>query len=399
MSSSKRRSASNQTGSEAIDQQTVNSSEFLWENILQYLSLEDKLKLEGVPKQFQRTVFKSQNHLIISSFDKFPDTSDNSFLYIEDKTNRKITLKSLEVLLKKCPNITSIQVKENKNFNYNPVFRLIVKYCDNLREFDFGNNKANIGNITQFLRKFGPKIKFIYRFENPNNYNLFPNIERLKLEFFVLSFNCRLKFNKLTKLELYLKEGTEGVVKTFVDTFPTLKSLSIDFVTYNQTSITKTFSDISNLKHLTQFKCKVFYENNQLFCDSLKLIANDCQNLMSLDCALHTGHSDLIQLFSSIKSFPALKILGLRLYGKKYINFSFETLKEFSDITHLTLDIGFITFNVSTLNQIHNYLPNLQYLVIDNWFNLNREEVTQMADILRPLSRLRTIKLSLEFTQ
>ena len=56
------------SGSEALDRQTVNKKSFsdricddLCEEILQYLSLEDKLKLEGVSKQFQRTVLKKHN--------------------------------------------------------------------------------------------------------------------------------------------------------------------------------------------------------------------------------------------------------------------------------------------------------------------------------------------------
>ena len=39
----------------------------LCEEILQYLSLEDKLKLEGVSKQFQRTVLKKHNELTIET--------------------------------------------------------------------------------------------------------------------------------------------------------------------------------------------------------------------------------------------------------------------------------------------------------------------------------------------
>ena len=62
------------SGSEALDRQTVNKKSFsdricddLCEEILQYLSLEDKLKLEGVSKQFQRTVLKKHYELTIET--------------------------------------------------------------------------------------------------------------------------------------------------------------------------------------------------------------------------------------------------------------------------------------------------------------------------------------------
>ena len=80
----------------------------LCEEILQYLSLEDKLKLEGVSKQFQRTVLKKHYELTFemrSHIRNLKVKEQFRYLSIEDKV---IELKSLEVLLKKCPNITSV---------------------------------------------------------------------------------------------------------------------------------------------------------------------------------------------------------------------------------------------------------------------------------------------------
>ena len=79
----------------------------LCEEILQYLSLEDKLKLEGVSKQFQRTAFKRQYELNMERWEPFVhkcylkdnDLRIGSFrYYIENKS-----LYSFKTLLKKCP--------------------------------------------------------------------------------------------------------------------------------------------------------------------------------------------------------------------------------------------------------------------------------------------------------
>ena len=148
----------------------------LCEEILQYLSLEDKLKLEGVSKQFQTTVLKKHNELTIETSVK----EQNKYLCIE---KMPITLNLLEVLLKKCPNITSIELKTSEEeSDINQVFRLITKYCNNLREIDFEENILSDENIKEFQQKFGPKINFIHRLKDANNYNLFPNIERLKFD-------------------------------------------------------------------------------------------------------------------------------------------------------------------------------------------------------------------------
>ena len=139
------------SGIEALDRQTVNKKSFsdricddLCEEILQYLSLEDKLKLEGVSKQFQRTIFQKQYELTIETDNHIPNRKvKKKFkdLYIE---NTFIDLRSLGRLLKKCPNIRSIELKEaEEECYYNEVFKLITKYCNNLREINFGKNKIS----------------------------------------------------------------------------------------------------------------------------------------------------------------------------------------------------------------------------------------------------------------
>ena len=399
------------SGSEALDRQTVNKKSFsdricddLCEEILQYLSLEDKLKLEGVSKQFQRTVLKKHFELTIETYYWIPKRIvEKVYKYFIE--NIFIELKSLEVLLKKCPNITSIELKTPSfgECDYNEVFRLITKYCNNLREIDFDGNQITDENIEEFQQKFGPKINSFYRLKDANNYNLFPNIEKLKFEFLrdshLLEAIPRLKLNKLSKLELNLKNGEQYMIKTSVDTFPSLKYFLVDIRFKNQHQINELLEFISKLKHLIDFSFKSYDENNKLFCDSLKRMANKCQKLKSFECSLcMTENSDLIQMLSSIKAFPALKRLNLNLkeyFRKKVVkdSFSFEAFKGLSNITHLTLNFNFVKFKEMTFKDIDINLPNLQYLLIYIEFDSNREEVTEMADILSRLSKLKTLKL------
>src|SRR5437868_1725477 len=66
----------------------------LSEVILQYLSLEDKLRLECVSKQFQRTVFRRHYEFSVT---RVP--SEQYYYITKDK---------LELLFKKCHNISEI---------------------------------------------------------------------------------------------------------------------------------------------------------------------------------------------------------------------------------------------------------------------------------------------------
>ena len=374
----------------------------LCEEILQYLSLEDKLKLEGVSKQFQSTVLKKQFELSMKDYKSFGNRNDqaNKNIYIK---NKLIDLKSLEVLLKKCPNITSIKLSGvYRRYDYNPVFLLIIKYCNNLRQIDFLKIKINRKIFEEFQRKFGLKMKFIYHLKDANNYNLFPNIEKLILESLSLSQYYysnfqevipRLKLNKLKNLELTIDTGEEDMLKTCVDTFPTLTNFHLEVVSENVNAIYDSLEFISNLKHLIHFRFKGSVENNKLFCDSIKRMANKFQKLRSIEyCLFLEENSDIRQLISSVEAFPALKRLCFIFYENQDMC-SFEAFKGLSNITHLTLYCDFMTFKETTLKDIYIYLPNLQYLVIDNSFELNGEEVTQMANILSRLSKLKSLKL------
>ena len=76
-------------------------------------------------------------------------------------------------------------------------------------------------------------------------------------------------------------------------------------------------SNFKNLKHFNFHRLTRNPENNKLFCDSLKRMANKCQKLKSFESSFDiTENSDIIQLLSAIKAFPALKRLGFSLFGK-----------------------------------------------------------------------------------
>ena len=415
----------NSSGIEALDRQTVNKKlclisstqnsinrqsfsdricDDLCEEIPQYLSLEDKLKLEGVSKQFQRTVLKKHYELTIktcNSIRKRKVKNEYKYHFIE---NKFIEFISLEVLLKKCPNITSIELKRNwmDNCDFNPVFRLITKCCNNLREFKTCGNWINNKDIIKFQRKFGQKIKFFDRFHKPINFNLFPNIEKFVCDHHDYSgvklVLPQLKLKQLTKLNMHI--GEAEMVKTCVDTFPTLKHFDLQFRGQNSDSIYSSLDYISNLKNLIHFGFSNNYgNNNKLFCDSLKRMANKCQKLKSIECSFNIN-SDLKQLLSPFEAYPALKRLNLKLCGNFEI-FSFEAFKGLSNITHLTLN--FHSYSIEStraniLTDIDIHLPELQYFEMKNKIDATQEEFTQMADILSRLSRLQTLELMLKKT-
>ena len=89
----------------------------LTELILQYLTFEDKVRLECVSKQWRRLVFNKQ----------FGIELDFSFYETQKPFNRlKDDLRQLKTLLKKSPNIEKVILNSEVNRS---VLSLIGRYC------------------------------------------------------------------------------------------------------------------------------------------------------------------------------------------------------------------------------------------------------------------------------
>ena len=387
----------------------------LCEDILQYLSLEDKLRLECVSKQFQRTVFQRQYKLNLSisrEYHKLYLITEHSILRDPNYYNIEYqSLHSFKVLLKKCPNIKQLELNgpNHCDYNYdsikfNEVFRLIIESCNNLSEVIVKNDIIlNESIFEEFHQKFGPKIKYLRSLNELFDLSRFPNIEKIKISGFTLDYiSSELRLDKLKQLGLVINQGQEHMLHTVIDTFPTLTHLNLYFRSRDENAIYKSLKSISNLKHLIHFKIKnQMRKIDNRFYDLLKQMANNCQNLKSIDCRfdINDQNSDLRQFLTQLKASP-LKRLNLWLNLDQYnieVNemFSFELFKGFENITHLSL--GFNGLQLTTkdtiLKNIDINLPKLQYLDIKNSLYTSQEGVTQMADILSRLSRLQTLKL------
>ena len=173
----------------------------LSEVILQYLPLKDKLRLECLSKQFQRTVFQKQNVLVlVVDYGEYQPNYiyrfEQNVLRLKYSPEYQVVLgmdpqleviafescyhKPIESLLKKCPNIQSIdltQFHSNNNQISKLMIQMITKYCNHLIEFKGMSINTNECESQEFCRKFGQKLKYFGSAEHVFDLNLFPNIE------------------------------------------------------------------------------------------------------------------------------------------------------------------------------------------------------------------------------
>ena len=318
----------------------------LWEEILQYLPLKDKIRLESVSKQFQRTVFVKQYSLTLDHFElcrKFAGTIFERYLYFQ----------TFPLFLNKCPNIRRIDFHfHDCNEIRRKNLQLITKYCNNLTEFrgslfylnepefiefheKFGSKLKKLGNIDQFSRlqltsNCGFQAVYLahpltFHFEDIYRLNSI-QLEELSMtlidENIVFFREVLQKFNKIRHLGLYLKTNNEITVFKALNESPVLQNI-IDIYIMTLESPTYVFS-IYTLKHLAKNLPNL--KRIQFF-NEIKL-----ENI-----------SDIEQLMSSLKAFPHLKRLDFRLQFKPLIElediFSFKGFPE--QLTHLILSFRF----------------------------------------------------------
>ena len=408
----------------------------LCEVILQYLPLKDKLRLECVSKQFQRTVFQKQNKVILEvelkeslyqrSFTSSYETNVLRIKYspeyqVVPQMNQQLEViafescyhKPIESLLKKCPNIQSIDLMRfhsNNSQISKLMLQMITKYCNHLIEFKGMPFNINDCIETQeFCRKFGPKLKYFGSAKDVFDFNLFPNIETIDEYRVVDPFRAEklLQLNPLKhlkKLVIGIYMSNEHFLPPLMQKLQNLTHLNLWLITR---ALNKAFEDFPSLQNLRDLFI-TFVDNQEIkgMCDSLKQIAIKCPKLKRLvlnnSIVSLRNISEVKQLFQTLKAFPSLKRLYIILMDRTGLQttndwFSFELFKGFpQQLTHLSLGFCEKPINESILKDIDIYLPKLQYFVFHTPHKTDTKGMTQTADILSRLSSLQTIKLEFE---
>ena len=111
----------------------------LTEVLLSYLTIDNCFDLRNVSKQWNRLIFNKQKFLRLDNNIDWTQTSN---------------LRQLELTLKRCPNITSIDVNTDPELNIDLIFELIIKYCDNLCEIKCTFNELSADICNKFFEKF-----------------------------------------------------------------------------------------------------------------------------------------------------------------------------------------------------------------------------------------------------
>ena len=174
----------------------------LSEVLLKYLSLEDRLILECVSKQFQRTAFFSLTTLYLKIC---PEIVGN--------------IESYKQLFKKWPKINKIIIYSNflgvmKSLEFSrDLVEVIAKYCNNLTHIHI---KTLISEhlVKKLIDKFGHKLISFENFRQIESFPFikWPNIEELIIDLFKSQLS-QIQFKRLKrfKVSMILNKNLESL--------------------------------------------------------------------------------------------------------------------------------------------------------------------------------------------
>ncbi|XP_054155955.1 uncharacterized protein LOC128954403 isoform X1 [Oppia nitens] len=135
----------------------------LAELLLQYLSIDDKLRLQSVSKQWLALIFTGQTHLVL-------DEKLFKRMSFEMTVKNVKKLKLFETIVKKCPNITKVNVRDINFFD--GLLDLLIKYCNQLTHLSIKQKVTEVWPVVEpifaeFIERFGQQLK-TFKFDGNN---------------------------------------------------------------------------------------------------------------------------------------------------------------------------------------------------------------------------------------
>ena len=135
----------------------------LTQEVLQYLSLSDKLRLECVSKQWKNAmiaVFRKEFVIELNTVN--PKTKHNSLneffmFYMFRQSDDRLYEQRLESVLKKCPNITTVRLGMNV---LSEMLSLFGRYCPKLKSLSYPcNAQHNVDKVLSFFSQYGRQLE------------------------------------------------------------------------------------------------------------------------------------------------------------------------------------------------------------------------------------------------
>ncbi|CAG2162761.1 unnamed protein product [Oppiella nova] len=359
----------------------------LCEDLLSYLPIEDKIRMQCVSKRFRRLLHRRQYDLIVSR------------QTLGHRYRRVFDVKTFESLLKRFPLITFISVDLIGHQSGDQLIGLIIKYCKHLKAIHMNFfDKQHVDNRTEyrllvkeetlkrFFERFSRQLRRIVVFENfVHILNVCHNLYELNLTNSYYSFVC---------LRSAFTEDT-------IDAMRCVRRLKFNYNSTTDYPLFALFVD-NNRNSLVSIECNETIDsedNTRLLCQisrliyhSLRMIAKNCRHLSQLEISFYSSDRYLpfmVQndVLNAIKHFRRLQKFAFHFIECCESDFLNVCLNKCGNVTDLSL------YSINEINDkffvdIDTHLPNLRHLKV-----INADISDAALNWLSKLSKLETISL------
>ena len=323
----------------------------LTELILQYLTFEDKVRLECVSKQWRRLVFNKQFVIEIHTVSK--RTKNSLDLFPKFKRDfRSINRKALVTVLKKCPNIMKVDINIDVK---SKVLSLIGQYCEHIKSLKL--NDISIDKKTlSFFRMYGHKLEELYV---KNRWKEFEDTKQ------ILEFCQNLRTINFGQISYYhyhdkVRHELDFLSVKYSQTIKTL-NITLAYMTSKELKTCIEFiSRCENLQSLTLYLPNL--HDSEPIDDCLSLIGQKCNKLLKLDLIFGESVPISDQFFDIFSEFKAIKKLKIYITPENKVNGSVECFKHCKQL--IDIDINYSELREDFFANIASFVPKLQSLRI-----------------------------------
>ena len=341
----------------------------LTEEVIQYLTFEDKVRLECVSKQWKRCVFQKQFAIeLCKSVKSRPFALKSLFRLIGNEI--RLDYQSLECLLKKCPNIIKVHLGFKRS-GASDELSLIGQYCHHISSLTF--IRHGIKDL-EFGQKYGHKLKELrvvgknVRIENFLKFC--PNLKKISLKDISVLFKEDKEF--LPRLEcissdLKINSGNDYKLKILSDKYSqTMKKLLLSLEDLTAKELKRCVDCISRFRNLRNLEMTLCLTKiTKPIDESLSLIGQKCNKLLKLelliDCSVRISDR-FFEVFHHFKTIRRLRIMLNRHTVCKVLSGSVECFKHCTELTKLS--IVYLEMTEDFLKNIASIVPKLQFLEI-----------------------------------
>ena len=335
--------------------------------ILQYLTLEDKIRLECVSKQWQRSVFEKQSVIRIT-YNKFfvgKDSLNRVLVKITTDGRRQVNEQRLESVLKKCPNIKRVYLCFAINTS---VLSLIGRYCHHIKTLTY--EYSNEDNALDFFRNNGHKLEKLSLYhrgeenETVKSYlELCPNLKTIYIPKRSIQFFDDKEFLPKLKAIYWLSILSQNLnqMKILSDKYSqTMKTLDVILSDLAAEELKTSIECIARFENLKDLSLQIRYFQTQPIDDCLSLIGQNCTKLLRFQFINYSSTSKSDQFFNAITEFKAIKVLRISLpYDTVLFIECFKHCKQLYE-----LDISYPELREDFFANIDLFVPKLQLLKI-----------------------------------